>query len=165
MYLYYVRVFFVSCRLFFSMSIHVLVFFKNWHIFLTIYVILKYSYFRIVLFFYSYRVFYRILIIFYIVFVSYCIIVSCPKLLDLLEIINKFLIEKNKKKKWRWESNFMKTSHANKKWWKLKPKNFVCFLIKWEKQFCKSRKKLLKVRFLREKNWQKMRRILFIYYY
>ena len=63
---YCVRIFFVSWRVFFFVTIRVLVFFKNWHIFFVIYAILRYLYFRVVFIFLSVlcHIFYRILIIF-----------------------------------------------------------------------------------------------------
>ena len=56
----------VSCRVFFPLSIRVLVFHKNWHIFHAIHAILRYSCFRVVFIFLSVSccIFCRILIIF-----------------------------------------------------------------------------------------------------
>ena len=61
-----VRVFPVSCCVFFSVSIRVLVFFKNWHIFLAIHAILRYSCLPVVFIFLSVSccVFCRVLVIF-----------------------------------------------------------------------------------------------------
>ena len=70
-----IRVMFVfsPCRVFFLMSIRVLVFYKNWNIFPLIHTILRYSCFRVVFIFLSVscRVFFRILIIFAYVSNSY----------------------------------------------------------------------------------------------
>ena len=74
---YRIKFIFVLCRIFFLVLIRVLVFFKNWHIFLAIHAILRYSYLRVVFIFLfvSYHVFCRVLIIFLchvkFVFVSY----------------------------------------------------------------------------------------------
>ena len=76
------------CRVFFLLLIRVLMFYKNWHIFYAIHVILRYSCLRVVFIFLfvSCRVFCRVLVIFScrvkFVFVScsYHVAVSCPKL-------------------------------------------------------------------------------------
>ena len=83
-----VFVFFYIILCIFFMSIRVLMFFKNWHIFFVIHVILRYSCLCIVFIFLS--VLCRILVIFSyrIKFVfmscSYYIIISYPKLSDLI---------------------------------------------------------------------------------
>ena len=59
-----VRVFPVSCRVFFSVLIRVLVFFKNWHVFLAIHAILRYSCLRVVFIFLSVSCQIRIRVVF-----------------------------------------------------------------------------------------------------
>ena len=84
MYSYHVCIFSISCHIFFIISIRILVFYKNWHIFSVIHIILRYSCLRVVFiflsvscflpyfnyFFVSYQIYIRI------VFVSYRHIVS-----------------------------------------------------------------------------------------